>query len=125
MEGIRIDKWLWAVRVYKTRSMATEACRNGRVKAGGQAVKPSHEVKPGEIFEINLHSFTKTVQAKELLKNRVSASLVSNFMEDLTPQEEYDKQKLKHELNQEFRPRGTGRPTKKERRLIDRLKKLK
>jgi ribosome-associated heat shock protein Hsp15 len=125
MEGIRIDKWLWSVRIYKTRSIATDACRNGRVKAGGQVVKASHEVKEGEIIQVSLHAMTKTLRVKALLKNRVSASLVENYMEDLTPQEEYDKLKIKRETNHEFRERGTGRPTKKERRLIERLKRLK
>jgi ribosome-associated heat shock protein Hsp15 len=125
MQGIRIDKWLWAVRIFKTRSIATDACRNGRVKVGEQSAKPSHEVKVDEVIHVNLHSMTKTVKVKALLKNRVSASLVSDYMEDLTPQEEYDKLKLKHEMNHEFRPRGIGRPTKKERRLIERLKRLK
>jgi len=105
--------------------MATEACRNGRVKVSGHAVKPSHEVKENEIVTINLHSMTRTVRVKELLKNRVSAALVTNYLEDLTPQEEYDKLKAQHDIKPEFRPRGTGRPTKKERRLIERLKKLK
>jgi ribosome-associated heat shock protein Hsp15 len=125
MQGLRIDKWLWAVRVYKTRSMATDACRNGRVKVGGQAVKPSHEVKIEEVVIINLHAITRTVRVKELLQNRVSAALVPNYLEDLTPQEEYDKLKVKHDMKHEFRPRGTGRPTKKERRLIEKLKKMK
>lgn len=125
MEGLRIDKWLWSVRIYKTRSMATDACRNGRVKIGDQSVKPSHEVKEEEIIKINLHAMTRTVRVKALLKNRVSAALVSEYMEDLTPQEELDKLKIKKEMNHEFRPRGIGRPTKKERRLIEKLKRLK
>ena len=125
MEGIRIDKWLWSVRLYKTRSMATDACRNNRIRVNGQVVKASHEVKEDEVIQVNLHAMTKTVKVKALLKNRVSASLVENYMEDLTPQEEYDKLKIKHEMNHELRPRGTGRPTKKERRLIDKLKRLK
>ena len=125
MEGLRIDKYLWAVRVYKTRSIATDACRNGRVKVNSQAVKPSHEVKIDEEISINLHTFTKTLKVTALLQNRVSAALAPNYMQDLTPPEEYDKQKLRHEMNQEFRPRGTGRPTKKERRMIEILKRIK
>jgi ribosome-associated heat shock protein Hsp15 len=125
MEGTRIDKWLWAVRIFKTRSMATDACRSGKVKIGGQSIKPSHEVKEEELIEISLHSLTKTVKVKALLKNRVSASLVCDYLEDMTPQEEYDKLKAKHQTYHELRPRGTGRPTKKERRLIDKLKRMK
>jgi ribosome-associated heat shock protein Hsp15 len=125
VEGLRIDKYLWAVRVYKTRSIATDACRNGRVKVNSQTVKPSHEVKIGEEISINLHTFTRTLKVTALLQNRVSAALAPNYMQDLTPPEEYDKQKLRHEMNQEFRPRGTGRPTKKERRMIEILKRIK
>lgn len=122
MEGTRIDKWLWAVRIFKTRSQATDACRSSKVKSGGQAVKPSHEVKEGEEISVSLHGFTKTVRVKALLGNRVGAALVVNYMEDLTPAEEYEKLKMKSKLNAEFRPRGIGRPTKKQRRMIDKLK---
>lgn len=125
MQGLRIDKYLWAVRIYKTRSMATEACRNGKVRSGNQVVKASHEVRVDEVISISLHGMTKTVRVKELLMNRVSAALVVHYLEDLTPQEEYDKLKVQHDMKHEFRPRGTGRPTKKERRLIEKLKKLK
>jgi len=95
------------------------------VKVGEKGVKPSHEVTVDEVISIHLHSIIKTVKVKALLKNRVSASLVSDYMEDLTPQEEYDKLKVKHKVKHEFRPQGIGRPTKKERRLIEKLKKLK
>jgi ribosome-associated heat shock protein Hsp15 len=125
MQRIRIDKWLWSVRIYKTRSKATDACRSGRVKIGDQVVKPSHEVKEEDVIKINLQSFTKTVKVKALLKNRVSASLAADYVEDLTPQEEYDKLKNRQDTKQEFRPRGIGRPTKKERRLIEKLKRMK
>lgn len=125
MEGPRIDKWLWAIRAYKTRSLATEACRNGRVTVNGQVVKASHIVKTEEIVAINMHTHTRTVKVTGLLNNRVSAALAGNYMLDLTPQEEYDRQKLQREMNHEFRPRGTGRPTKKERRMIEILKRLK
>jgi len=125
MEGIRIDKWLWAVRIFKTRSLAAAACKGGKVKMDGQNVKASREVKVGEEISISMTSFMKTVRVKALLKNRVSAKLVADYMLDLTPKEEYDKQKMKHELNMEYRDRGEGRPTKKERRIIERLKKYK
>ena len=122
MEGTRIDKWLWAVRIFKTRSLATDACRSSKVKVGDQTVKPSHEVKVGEEIAVTLHGFTKSVRVKALLSNRVGAPLVINYMEDLTPPEEYEKLKMKGKLNAEFRPRGIGRPTKKQRRMIDKLK---
>ena len=124
-EGLRIDKWLWAVRIFKTRSLAGEACRAGKVKIEEIAVKPSREIKVNDIVEIRLGIFTKTVKVIGLIHNRVAAKFVPDHMLDLTPQEEYDKQKIQHEINYEFRPRGEGRPTKKERRLIEKLKKSK
>ncbi len=119
----RIDKYLWSVRIYKTRSKATEACKKGKVSIEGQIVKPAREVKEGDIIKVDLKQFTKTIKVIQLLNNRVSARLVENYMEELTPEEEYNKQKKMRELNYEYRDRGAGRPTKKERRLIDRLKK--
>jgi ribosome-associated heat shock protein Hsp15 len=124
-DEVRIDKWLWAVRVYKTRSLATEAIRNGRVKVGGQVVKPSREVHLNDEIDIHLGIYHKTVKVTGLLHNRVGAALVPNYLEDLTPQEEYDKLKTQQEMKPEFRPRGLGRPTKKHRRLIDHLKNTK
>ena len=124
-ENVRIDKWLWAIRVYKTRSLATEACRSGRVWIGGQIVKPSREFKINDEVSIHLGIYTKSVRAIALLHNRVSAALVPNFLEDITPQSELDKLKIQQEMKTEFRPRGIGRPTKKHRRLIDRLKNTK
>jgi ribosome-associated heat shock protein Hsp15 len=124
-EGLRIDKWLWAVRIFKTRSLAGEACRAGKVKIEEITVKPSREIKVNDIIEIRLGIYTKTVKVTGLLHNRVAAKFVSEHLVDLTPPEEYDKQKIQHEINYEFRPRGEGRPTKKERRLIEKLKKSK
>jgi ribosome-associated heat shock protein Hsp15 len=125
LESIRIDKWLWAVRLYKTRSQAGEACKGGKVKIGGRNVKPSKEVKVGDEIEIQINLIEKKVFVKQVLKNRVGAKLVENYMTDLTPQEEYDKLKLMREMNAENWQRGSGRPTKKNRRMIDQLKKLK
>ena len=122
---VRIDKWLWAVRIYKTRSLATEAIRNGRVKIGGQVVKPSREVHLHDEIDIHLGVYHKTVKVIALLHNRVGAALVANYFEDLTSAEEYDKLKIQQEMKPEFRPRGIGRPTKRHRRLIDRLKNTK
>jgi ribosome-associated heat shock protein Hsp15 len=125
LESIRIDKWMWAVRLYKTRSQAGEACKGGKVKIGGRNVKPSKEVKAGDEIEIQINLIEKKVLVKQVLKNRVGAKLVENYMTDLTPQEEYDKLKLMREMNAENWQRGSGRPTKKNRRMIDQLKKLK
>lgn len=122
-EDVRIDKWLWAVRVFKTRSMATDACRSGKVKIDGQVVKPSRDVKTGEtiIIVINPH-FTRTMKVIEKLSNRVAAKLVPQYAEDLTPPEEYEKLKRQNEHAFVVRDRGIGRPTKKERRIIDKLR---
>jgi ribosome-associated heat shock protein Hsp15 len=125
MGSVRVDKWLWAVRVFKTRSLAADACKGGKVKIDGQSVKASREVKEGDIIKVSLTTFTKTVRVISCLQNRVAARLVPDYMEDLTPREEYDKQKIRQELNIENRGRGSGRPTKKERRVIERLKKFK
>lgn len=122
-EGIRIDKWLWAVRIFKTRSLAGEACKSGKVMINDIPVKPSREVKLDDIITIRLRQLTKTVQVTGLLKNRVAAKFVINYLTDLTPKEEYDKLKMTKETNYEHRQRGFGRPTKKERRLIEKLKK--
>ena len=121
-DDLRIDKWLWAVRIYKTRTMAGEACRAGKVKIDGISVKPSRIIKPEDIITVSLGTLTRTVKVKALIHNRVSAKLVPESLEDLTPAEEYERIKFMQELNAERRDRGTGRPTKKERRLIDRLK---
>ncbi len=120
--GIRIDKWLWAVRIYKTRSLASDACRSGKVKILDQAVKPSRDIKTGEIISISIAPITRTVKVLVPISNRVSAKLVPGFMEDLTPDEEYMKLKRTNDHDFEFRERGTGRPTKRERREIEFLK---
>lgn len=125
LETVRIDKWLWAVRIFKTRNQATEACRAGKVKLNGQSLKPSHEVKPGEDFSIQLGQLNKTVKVLNLVHNRLSAKLVNEYMQDLTPDEEYQRVEMQHETNYEYRDKGIGRPTKKHRRLIDKLKKHK
>jgi ribosome-associated heat shock protein Hsp15 len=120
--GIRIDKWLWAVRIYKTRTVASDACRSGKVKILDQAVKPSRDVKIGEIISISFAPVTRTVKVLVPISNRASAKLVPGFMEDLTPEEEYLKLKKTNNHDFEFRERGVGRPTKRERRAIEFLK---
>ncbi len=124
-EHIRIDKWLWAVRMYKTRNQASQACRAGKVKIDDQMVKPSREVRLADVISVNLGFISRTVQVKALLTNRVSAKLVPDYAIDLTPEEEYARQKMNRETNFESRERGTGRPTKKQRRDIVNLKRYK
>lgn len=122
MAGVRIDKWLWAVRVYKTRTQASDACRGGKVKMDGNNVKPSREVDKGDEIEIQQGIIKKRFKVLKPAKNRVGAKLVHELAEDLTPIEEYEKQELVRQFNHEKRDRGTGRPTKKERRDIGKLK---
>ncbi len=113
---VRIDKWLWAVRLFKTRSQATDACRAGKVKIASDSVKPSREVKKEQVISLHAGAITKTVKVVELLEKRVGAKLVPNYMEDLTPAEEYHKLEL---LRDNPLAKRKGRPTKKERRDID------
>jgi ribosome-associated heat shock protein Hsp15 len=122
-EGVRIDKWLWGVRVFKTRNQATLACRAGKVRISDQPVKPSREVKAGEVITISLDSLKRSVKVLAPVENRVGAKLVEQFMEDLTPQEEYQKLRLRKDAGFGYRLRGLGRPTKKQRREIEILKK--
>jgi ribosome-associated heat shock protein Hsp15 len=124
-EVIRIDKYLWAIRMYKTRNQAAEACRGGKVLVGDQAVKPSREVKIGNIITIRTDQLTKTIKVTGLIENRVSAKLAAENYDDQTPKEEYERLKTIRETNFEIRERGIGRPSKKERRLIEKLKKYK
>ncbi len=122
MSNVRLDKWLWAVRLYKTRSQASEACKGGKVKIAGVNAKPSREVNEGDEIEIHSGGIIKKVRVKKAVKNRVSAALVPDLMEDLTPAEELEKQQIMRQLNSEKRLRGAGRPTKKDRRILDKLK---
>ncbi len=114
----RIDKWLWAVRIYKTRSQASQACRSGRVKVDGQVVKPSREVYPEMVIHLHWGPIERIIKVKAFLKNRVGAKLVSQYMQDLTPEEDYKILELIHKRTG-ARQHGTGRPTKKERRNLD------
>lgn len=121
---MRLDKYLWAVRLYKTRSMAADACQNGRVKAhtDGRELKPSHEVKVGERFLLNLDQLHKEVEVLSIPPNRVGAALVQGFMIDHTPAEEYERIRMARQYAFEKRDRGIGRPTKRERREIEEFK---
>jgi ribosome-associated heat shock protein Hsp15 len=118
---IRIDKFLWSVRIFKTRSIASEECRKGRIIINNVQVKPSRVVTKNEIITIKKPPVIYTYRVLEPIENRVSAKLVEQFIEDLTPEEE----KIKLDFTQTggtiYRDKGTGRPTKKERRLIDRI----
>jgi len=120
--GIRIDKYLWAVRLFKTRSLATDAIRAGKVKMNDMPLKPSHEISVGEVYDLNIEQMHRTVQVKELLANRVGAKLVENYLADLTPPEEYERIQMARQYSFEKRDRGSGRPTKRDRREIEEFK---
>lgn len=120
-EKLRIDKYLWAIRAFKTRSVATEACKAGRVKLSGQNLKPSHVVKVGEIYSVQKGIERKVVKVVALLERRVDAKTAVNFYEDLTPVEETQAYKSVFHAPTLIRDRGAGRPTKRDRREIDDL----
>lgn len=122
MEKLRVDKYLWAIRIFKTRSLATDACKAGRVKFNGQNIKPSHVVKVGDTYHIQKGIDKKVVEVTALLDRRVDAKTAVNFYADRTPVEETYGYKSIHHAPMFKRDRGTGRPTKKERREIDELK---
>jgi len=115
----RIDKWLWAVRLYKTRSLATDACKNGRITVGGTTVKPSKVVHEGDIVTVRKPPVTYTFRVLQAIENRVGAKLVPEMLENLTPQEQYDILDMNRISGFVNRARGTGRPTKKDRRELD------
>ena len=119
---IRIDKFLWSVRIFKTRSIASDECRKGRIIISNKQVKPSRLVAKNEIVTVKKPPVIFTYRVIEPIENRVSAKLVEQFVEDLTAEEERAKLDIKQSGSLGYRDKGTGRPTKKERRLIDRLK---
>lgn len=113
----RIDKWLWAVRLFKTRSLAANACRDGEVTIGGQRVKPARDVRAGDVISAKTGGVQRTVRALGFPPSRVGAKLVPEFMEDLTPASEYEKARVAAAAPQFSWSKGFGRPTKKSRRL--------
>ena len=119
MSEIRLDKYLWAVRVFKTRSDAADAIRNNRVLVNDAYAKPSREVKEGDIISVKKMPVTYRYKVLELVSSRQGAKNVPQYCLNITPQEELDKLTVPRETIFVFRERGTGRPTKKERREID------
>ena len=116
---MRFDQWLWAVRVYKSRTLAVAAIKAGHARVDGEVVKPSHEMKAGELVTARIELVTRTLRVIASPPSRVGAKLVPQFAEDLTPPEEYEKRRVPFLLPPAFRPRGAGRPTKRDRREID------
>nr|WP_315124975.1 RNA-binding S4 domain-containing protein [uncultured Porphyromonas sp.] len=119
MEEVRVDKWLWAVRVFKTRSIATEACKKGRVSIGGVTIKPSRTIRVGEIITVRKPPIEYSFRVLQLLASRVGAKRVAEFMENVTPQAQYELLELQRVSGFVDRAKGLGRPTKKDRRDLD------
>lgn len=116
---MRIDKYLWCVRYYKTRSIATTACKKGHVKINGEVAKPSREVFPTDKIEIRKDQINYTLTINDIPPNRVGAKLVDIYRVDTTPKETFEAQDLLKYSKDYYRKKGTGRPTKKDRRDID------
>lgn len=120
-EEVRIDKYLWSIRVYKTRSDATDACKGGKIRINGADIKPSRTVRQGDVITVRKGAVTYTYRVISPIDKRQGAKLVSEYAENLTPQEELDKLRAPVETFFLKRDRGSGRPTKKERRQMDSL----
>jgi ribosome-associated heat shock protein Hsp15 len=118
-DDIRIDKWLWAVRLYKTRSQATEACRKGHVSIDDLPVKPSRAVHTGDLVKVRKSPIVRSFKVIGLAQKRMSAKLVVDFIEDVTPADELEIIEMQKNMRWISRDRGTGRPTKKDRRELD------
>ncbi len=115
----RLDKWLWAARIFKTRSIAVEACKNGRVMIDGVKMKPARMIKEGDVIQVRKPPVTYSFRVLQAIQNRVGAKLVPEILEDVTPPEQYELLEMNRISGFVGRARGTGRPTKKERRDLD------
>lgn len=121
-EKVRIDKWLWAVRIFKTRSLAAEECGKGHVSIGEVHAKASRELKGGEVVKVRMAPIERHFLVKKLTDKRMSAQLAVDFVEDVTPAETLALLDATKVRGFEYRDRGSGRPTKRDRRMIDKLK---
>jgi len=115
----RIDKWLWAARIFKTRTIAADACKNGRVTLKGERVKPSRNIKVGDVVEVRKPPVTYTFRVKQAIENRVGAKMVPEILENITSPDQYELLEMNRISGFINRAKGTGRPTKKDRRMID------
>lgn len=121
-DKVRIDKWLWAVRIFKTRSLAAEECTKGHVRIGEVHVKASREIRAGEIVRVRMTPIERCFLVKRVTDKRMSAQLAVDFVEDITPREQLDLLNAAKAWGFEYREKGSGRPTKRDRRMIDRMK---
>lgn len=115
----RIDKWLWAARIFKTRTIAADACKNGRVTIGGVKMKASHTVKEGDVVQVRKPPVTYSFKVLKAIQNRVGAKLVPEVLENVTTPDQYELLEMNRISGFVDRAKGTGRPTKKDRREID------
>ncbi len=115
----RIDKWLWAARIFKTRTLAADACKNGRITIKGERIKASRTVKAGDIIEVRKPPITYTFRVRQPIESRVGAKLVPEILENITVPEQYELLEMGRISGFIDRAKGTGRPTKKERRQLD------
>lgn len=121
MECVRLDKWLWAVRVYKTRTDAADACRGSAVRINDSIAKPSAKLRIGDTVLARTKALTRTLKVIGLSEKRISASLVAEYLDDITPESEYEAAREKRANARLFNHDGGGRPTKKDRRDIEKL----
>jgi ribosome-associated heat shock protein Hsp15 len=121
-DKVRVDKWLWAVRIFKTRSMASEACKKGKVTIGGVHIKPSREIRINDQIDLRVPPITRSYLVTAISGKRMGAKLAVDFVKDITSQDQLDLLEATNTHGFESRDRGVGRPTKLDRRLIDKLK---
>lgn len=121
MEKVRVDRWLWSVRIFKSRSISTDACKTRKVKLDDKPLKPSYLLKGNETLQVQKEGFNLIIQVEKLINKRVSATLAEPCYKNLTPEEELNKYKdwFIGKAAPERREKGTGRPTKRERRELD------
>ncbi len=122
MEEARVDKWLWAMRVFKTRTIATEACKKGRVTMNGVPVKPSRNIKVGDVIDVRKPPITYSFRVKALTANRLGAKLVPDYLENITPADQYELLEMTRISGFVDRRKGLGRPTKRDSRELSRFK---
>ena len=115
----RVDKWLWAARIFKTRTMAAAACKKGQVSMGGQQLKPSHVVHAGNVIDVRKPPITYSFRVLQAIEKRVGARLIPEILENVTPPEQYEILEMNKISGFVGRAKGTGRPTKKDRRSLD------
>ena len=119
MPEARIDKWMWAARIFKTRTIAAEACKKGRISVNGSQVKPARMIKPGDVVQVRKPPVTYSFKVLQAIEKRVGAKLIPEIMENVTTPDQYELLEMSRISGFVDRARGTGRPTKKERRDLD------